>query len=140
MSKFGGRGPCTCRRCVEENINDIHMFSTCPGLEEIWRDVSEILTGINGCNIKVNSLLILFGTENSANQQITPSLKRLIFYLILLARREICIINWTLPSPPTCQKWLYSVDRVANMDQKVCPRKRTVEMWSNYIGWRQSTN
>ena len=104
IDKFSqGVIPC-CKRCGEEKADDIHMFASCPKLVKNWHNVGQKLSDILNTNIKVSQQLIFFGMDSRLNLPITKPQKELLFYIILLARRQICC-NWISAQALTESSW-----------------------------------
>lgn len=125
-----------CPKCSEPKVNDIHMFHLCAHLHVFWEEVGKVINKVLGRDIKVSTFLIIFGILDTVDYDLilNKNQKYLLFVLILLARREICV-NWILPTPPKINDWLASVRKIKKLDSFRGRTKRTKywDLWNEEI-------
>lgn len=88
-----------CPRCGLTSADDLHMFMSRPKIALYWTLVWDFLGEVMGIQIKVSPCLVFFGLIQEEGVQRSSPLSKFIFYVVLLARREICRL-WKCEGPP----------------------------------------
>lgn len=94
--------------------------------------VEKVTNEILCTNIKMSLTLILIGLVDQPTISLSANRQALLFYLILLARREICK-KWIDPAPPHGLDWLQAVKIISKMDIiEGGPRSK---IWDDFLNW-----
>lgn len=140
LSKIRGGGDAKCKRCGGQEADDIQIFTTCPALKEFWDSVGKTMSDALGKEVKVRPSLILFGSmlPMGGMERFLGLQYKLVFYLTLLARREICK-RWRQVAPPTLNEWWNSVRFFRDLDQKAnrLRKKKSSDNFGTY--WTMNT-
>ena len=107
--------PC-CDKCKTSEASLIHMFWTCPSLEQFWREVFQTLSQILNIMLEPNPLVALFGTTGEDDVLLTSSKCRTLSFASLLARRAV-LLRWRDAAPPTHTQWLRDIMSCLNLEK-----------------------
>ncbi|KAJ1088491.1 hypothetical protein NDU88_001648 [Pleurodeles waltl] len=91
-----------CKKCGSASADDLQMFIDCPLFRKFWQEVGDAIKEILPTSPKVRPLIVMFGCSYEA-QKMGRDEAKLLFYMMLVARREICR-KWISPVPPTFVK------------------------------------
>ncbi|KAJ1101364.1 hypothetical protein NDU88_006432 [Pleurodeles waltl] len=75
-------------RCMKCGSDDLHMFIDCPLLRTFWQEVGDAIKENLPTSPKVRPLMVMFGCSYEA-QKMGRDGAKLLFYMMLVARREI---------------------------------------------------
>lgn len=93
-----------CDKCKSADASLIHMYWTCPSLEQYWRSVFDTLSGILEIRIEPHPLVALFGVAPE-DWQLPLAKQKSLAFASLLARRSI-LLKWKEPYPPRHTQWV----------------------------------
>ncbi|KAJ1124430.1 hypothetical protein NDU88_002891, partial [Pleurodeles waltl] len=82
-----------CLRCGEPNVDDVHMFWSCPYLAPFWSGIKGFLKQFISIDIEATPPMVFFGVLSNSTweRKLSRLCKGILFLLILLARRQICL-------------------------------------------------
>ncbi|KAJ1123975.1 hypothetical protein NDU88_002439 [Pleurodeles waltl] len=111
--------PAAAVRSVVLHQLTIYMFIDCPLLCKFWQEVGDLIKEILPTSPKVRSLIVMFGCSYEV-QKMGRDGAKLLFYMMLVARREIRR-KWISPIPPTFVEWKNALIYHLELDcRKVC--------------------
>lgn len=97
-----------CDKSLSDEASLIHMFWTCPSLENFWKEVFRTLLVILKIDLKPNPLVAIFGATGGASTHFSPTQRRVLSFTSLLARRAV-LVRWRDAAPPTHTQWFRDV-------------------------------
>ncbi|KAJ1191299.1 hypothetical protein NDU88_000615 [Pleurodeles waltl] len=77
-----------CKKCGSASADDLHMFIDCPLLRKFSQEVGDAIKEILPTSPKVRPLIVMFDCSYEA-QKMGRDGAKLLFYMMLVARREI---------------------------------------------------
>ncbi|KAJ1205112.1 hypothetical protein NDU88_000547 [Pleurodeles waltl] len=131
LSRLGQDNVVRCKKCGAASADDFHMFVDCPLLRKFWQEVGVAIKHILPTSLKVRPLIVMFGCSCEA-QKMGRDGAKLLFYMMLVARREICR-KWISSVSPTVVQWENALTYQFKLDcHKVCKRRR---FWNPLKQW-----
>ncbi|KAJ1182089.1 hypothetical protein NDU88_007284 [Pleurodeles waltl] len=122
-----------CKKCGSASADDLHMFIDCLLLLTFWQEVGDAVNDILPSSPEVRPLIVMFGCSDETRKMGRDGAK-LLFYMMLVARREICR-KWISPVPPTFIEWKNSLIYYYKFDcYKVCKRTRFWNLLKHWLG------
>ncbi|XP_059840837.1 uncharacterized protein LOC132402176 [Hypanus sabinus] len=88
-----------CDRCHLDVASLTHMF-----LHNYWKDIFATISSIWNIDLQPHFITAIFGIPNEDGNQFSPSIRRMIAFVTLMARRSILQI-WKEVNPPTTFQW-----------------------------------
>lgn len=107
----------------------------CSKIVPFWNSISDFLGETDGTQIKVSPCVIFFGLTLDQDVQITAVELKFLFYVVLLARREICRL-WKSENPPTFSECLRSIFYISESNIACDPKSRE-NVWAPLTKWRE---
>lgn len=114
------------------------MCMSRPNIALYWTSVCDFLGEVMGIQIKVSPCLVFFGLIQEEGVHRSSPLSKFIFYVALLARREICRF-WKSEGPPSFAECLKSVIYTSQSDMACDPSSQD-KIWTMLTDWREKTS
>ncbi|XP_059843193.1 uncharacterized protein fam185a isoform X1 [Hypanus sabinus] len=93
-----------CDRCHSDVASLTHMFWSCPTLHNYWKDIFATISSIWNIDLQPHFITAISGIPNEDDNHFSPSIRRMIAFVTLMARRSI-LQNWKEVNPPTTFQW-----------------------------------
>lgn len=115
ISKFNPLQSGACwRACGEQCANHLHIFWSCPVLNDFWKEILDSIDNIFSSTIVRGPFLAILG----AVQTQTMSKKRIyLLHILLAAAKKSITLSWLKVDPPRYDTWLDIVRGIYTMEK-----------------------
>lgn len=104
-----------CDRCHQTPATHLHMFWSCPTLQQYWTRIFTILSHTLQTPLQPEPLIALFGITSNA-VQLSKVKSDFLAFLVLLAKRRI-LLCWKSPLPPSYEGWIKDVLHFSKLEK-----------------------
>lgn len=138
LHKFSPRTSDRCWRCKIEEGSMIHIWWTCPLIQNFWKMVHETITSVTSENLSFNPAQYLLHYNSIPKRQY---LKSLTMFMINAARH--CIpCHWQSNSIPSKIEWFRRINKIESIKELISISQEKIlnyaSTWHKWIEFKNS--
>lgn len=115
-----------CWRCQQEKGTLIHIFWSCPRIQNFWKEVRRIIQKFTDRTVPDEPAYFLLHATDTPARVYKKSIVR-----HLLDAAKACIpLNWKSPHPPSIGLWLKKIEEINKMEDLILTNQNRQERYS----------